>query len=172
MKETYNFEFWRWNFNCDNFKQRPAQILLNTIIGSRLINDMSFESYGHIEFAAEDTSHRYPEISYLDAYTRSKTNCLIFDLKETDKNRNYYDKCFIYHSTSTQDGNYGYVFYNTETKEMVHKYFIVHEDDELCRKLTESFYTLMNKPIIDKYVEKIKNTKRVSKVKEVEECIL
>ena len=91
MKETYNFEFWRWNFNCDNFKQRPAQILINTIIGGRLVNDMEFESYGHIEFAPEDKSNRYPTVSYLDDFTRSKTNCLIFNLKETDKNKNYYN---------------------------------------------------------------------------------
>lgn len=171
MKETYNFEFWRWNFNCDNFKQRPAQILINTIIGGRLVNDMEFESYGHIEFAPEDKSNRYPTVSYLDDFTRSKTNCLIFNLKETDKNKNYYNKCFIYHSTSAQDGNYGYVFYNSETNEMIHKYFIVHEDDELCKKFTESFYMLTKRPIMEKYHKWLKEKKETKKVKQFEEYI-
>jgi hypothetical protein len=166
MKETYNFEFWRWNFECDNFKQKPVQILMNTISGGRLSMDMKFESYGHIEFAPEDKSNRYPTISYLDGYTRSKTNCLIYNLVPSDKNKNYYDKCFIYHSIGSQDGSYGYVFYNTETKEMLHKYFITHEDDELCRKITESLNVLMKKDIMDAYNEKVKQIKPRKKMVE------
>ena len=117
MNETkYNFEFWRWNFPCDNFKKRQALIIINTIGGSRLCMDMAFESYGHIAFSPEDTCNRYPEITYLEDFNRVKANCLIYNLKNTAKNQGKYDKCFIYHSAGTNGGNYGYVFYNTDTK--------------------------------------------------------
>lgn len=172
MKETYNFEFKRWDFPCDNFKQKQALIIINTISGGRLMNDMVFDGYGHIEFNEEDVKHRYPIISYLDSYNRNKTNCLIYNLKNTQRNQGYYDKCFIYHSAGKQEGNYGYVFYNSETGDVSHKYFIEHEYDVLCVKLTESFNTLFKRPIFDFYATKhdnIKNLKNNPGVKFVSE---
>jgi hypothetical protein len=122
--------------------------------GSRLCSDMSFESYGHIEFAPEDKSNRYPEISYLEDFNRLKTNCLIYNLKNTAKNQGKFDKCFIYHSAGINEGNYGYVFYNTETGNMMHKYFIDHEFDTLCIKLNESFNILFREPIYNFFSNK------------------
>jgi len=168
MKETYKFEFQRWNFPCDNFKQKQALIIINTIAGGRLSNDMTFSGYGHIEFEETDTKNRYPIVSYLDAYNRNKTNCLIYDLKDTHKNQGYYDKCFIYHTVGRQEGNYGYVLYNSETGNLLHKYFIEHEYDTLCIKLTESFNLLYKLPKIKYYNEnhnKIKNIKTNPEVK-------
>ena len=81
MKETYKFEFQQYNFSCDNFKQKQALIIINTIAGGRLNNDMIFSGYGHIEFEENDAKNRYPIVSYLDVYNRNKTNCLIYDLK-------------------------------------------------------------------------------------------
>ena len=160
MNETkYNFEFWRWNFPCDNFKKRQALIIINTIGGSRLCMDMAFESYGHIAFSPEDTCNRYPEITYLEDFNRVKANCLIYNLKNTAKNQGKYDKCFIYHSAGTNGGNYGYVFYNTETGKMVHKYFIEHEYDALCVKLNESFNIMFKEPIYSFYSNKYDSIK-------------
>lgn len=165
MNKNYRFEFWRWNFDCDNFKKKNAAIIINMIKGSRLNFDMVFESYGHIEFDEEDTSHRYPNIIHLDDFNRTKTNCLIYNLNDTYKNPSKYNKCFIYHTAGPQEGNYGYVFYNTETGEMMHKYFISHEFDYLCVKLNESFNTLFREPIYDFYAKKYySNKKKVAPV--------
>ena len=168
MNETkYNFEFWRWNFPCDNFKKKQAQLIINMIGGSRLCGDMSFESYGHIEFAPEDKSNRYPEISYLEDFNRLKTNCLIYNLKNTAKNQGKYDKCFIYHTAGINEGNYGYVFYNTETGKMMHKYFIDHEFDTLCIKLNESFNILFREPIYNFFSNKFDSIKGRSNNKNI-----
>lgn len=153
-EKIYNFEFWRWNFDCDNFKKKQATLIINMIKGSRLQSDMVFDSYGHIAFDNEDVCHKRPNISYLDDFNKSKTNCLIYNLNETVKNQGKYDKCFIYHSAGPTDGNYGYVFYNTETGEMMHKYFIDHEFDALCVKLNESFNSLFKAPIYDFFARK------------------
>lgn len=160
MNETkYNFEFWRWSFPCDNFKKKQAQLIINTIGGSRLCMDMSFESYGHIEFEPEDKHNRYPEISYLEDFNRLKTNCLIYNLKNTSKNQGVYDKCFIYHSAGSNEGNYGYVFYNTETGKMLHKYFVEHEYDALCVTLNKTFNTLFKEPVYKFYSNKYDSIK-------------
>jgi len=173
MKETYKFEFKRWNFPCDNFKQKQALIIINTIAGGRLNNDMTFDGYGHIEFDENDTKNRYPIINHLDGYNRNKTNCLIYDLKDTQKNQGYYDKCFIYHSAGRQEGNYGFVLYNTETGDVSHKYFIEHEYDTLCVKLTESFNILYKLPMFRYYSDKhdkIKNLKKNPSVNFISEA--
>jgi hypothetical protein len=49
---------------------------------------------------------------------------------------------------------------------MLHKYFITHEDDELCRKITESLNVLMKKDIMDAYNEKVKQIKPRKKMVE------
>ena len=54
---------------------------------------------------------------------------------------------------------------------MIHKYFIVHEDDELCKKFTESFYMLTKRPIMEKYHKWLKEKKETKKVKQFEEYI-
>lgn len=173
MKETYKFEFQQYNFSCDNFKQKQALIIINTIAGSRLNNDMIFSGYGHIEFEETDTKNRYPIVSYIDVYNRNKANCLIYDLKNTKKNQGYYDKCFIYHTIGSKEGNYGYVLYNSKTGDLSHKYFIDHEYDTLCIKLTESFNLLYKLPIIKYYIDihnKIKNLKNNQEVKFMSEA--
>ena len=147
MNETkYNFEFWHWNFPCSNFKKKQAHIIINMIDLSKLNDDMVFESFGNIKFDETDKSHKYPEISYMEDFNRVKTNCLIYNLKNTSKNQGVYDKCFIYNSVGTYENNYGYVFYNTKTGKMMHKYFVDYAEDTLCVKLKQSFNILFKKP--------------------------
>lgn len=147
----YNFEFWRWHFNCDNFNQKHSSILLSIISNGRLGRYMTFSSYATITFAEEDTAHKYPTITELENFSRNKTNCLIFDLSESEKNQNVYDKLFIYHSNGSQHDFYGYVLYNTETKKMMHKYFVTHEYDELCIALTKTLNTLEKSSLYNFY---------------------
>jgi hypothetical protein len=155
----YNFEFWRWHFNCDNFNQKHSSILLSIISNGRLGRYMTFGSYATITFDEEDTAHRYPTITELENFSRNKTNCLIFDLTENEKNQNVYDKLFIYHSNGSQHDFYGYVLYNTETKKMMHKYFVTHEYDELCIALTKTLNTLEKSSLYNLYSNRYDSSK-------------
>lgn len=148
---SYSFEFWIWHFNCDNFNQKHSSILLSMINNGRLSRYMTFSSYGTITFAPEDTRHKYPTITELENFSRNKTNCLIFNLTENEKNQNVYNKLFIYHSNGLQHDFYGYVFYNTETGKMIHKYFVSHEYDELCIAITKSLNILGKMPLYNFY---------------------
>lgn len=150
----YNFEFWRWHFNCDNFNQKHASIILSIISQGRLHRFMRFSSYGNITFDNNDEGHRYPFIEELESFNRNKTNCLIFDLTNNEKNDGRFNKLFLYHSNGSQHSFYGYVFYNTENKEITHKYFVDHEYDELCMALTKSFNTLLLSKVFNFYSEK------------------
>ncbi len=145
-----NTEFTHFYFNCDNFKQKDTTILLNTIAGGRLMNDMKFSGYGLITFDEEnDLPHRYPEIRFLNddgtpmQWNRKGTNCIVFDLPQTDKN-DVYDKLFLYH-TNSKNGQgvwYGWVAYNTKTKVKSHRFFVDHDTQDLMVALNRFFYRI------------------------------
>ena len=139
----YKFEFQRWFFDTDNFKQKQVDNILGIINGGRLLEFMKFVGYGNITYAPEDHGHRYPTITELDKFNRLKSNCMIFDLTYNTYNNGKFDKCFIYQSNGRQIGNYGFVFYNTETGKLWHKYFIDYSFDGLCQALTKSFHAML-----------------------------
>ena len=56
MKTSIKTEFTHCYFNCDTFKQKETTILLNSISGSRLNNDMKLSGYGMISFDEENIS--------------------------------------------------------------------------------------------------------------------
>jgi len=157
----YKFEFERWFFDTDNFKQKQVENILGIINGGRLHEYMRFFSYGNISFEPEDKGHRYPTITELDKFNRLKSNCLIFDLSYNTFNNGKYDKCFIYNTVGHQIGNYGFVFYNTKTGELSHKYFIEYTFDGLCQALTKSFHSLIRDELwINYYGKKYDSTKK------------
>lgn len=148
----YNLEF-NYNYiDTDNFKQKSANILVSTIAGSRLNDYMKFSAWAHIDFNDEDKLHKYPHITELDKFSRSKTNCIIYDLVSNPYNNdNIYDKCFIYRSNNSKDSTYGFIMYNTITGKSSHIFYIIEIYDALCVRLIQFFNTLSKKHLFDYY---------------------
>lgn len=139
----YKFEFERWYFDTDNFKQKQVDNILGIINGGNLREFMTFAGYGNIIYEPEDKCHRYPTIIELDKFNRLKTNCLIFDLSFNTYNNGKFDKCFVYNTNGHQIGNYGFVMYNSETGQIMHKYFIDYAFDSLCHALMKAFHSMI-----------------------------
>lgn len=147
---TVNTEFTHYNFNCDSFKKREAEVLLSIISGGRLNDDMKFAGYGSITFDEEnDSCHRYPSITTADSggnafmdisLGRSNANCITFDLPKTYRN-SAYDKLFIYKTNgSTGKGVwYGWVAYDSASKKHSHRFFIEYDIQELVLALNRFF---------------------------------
>lgn len=148
-------EFVHCYHNCDPFKQKEATMLIDAIQRSRLADDMWFRGYGNIVFDESDESHRYPVIAYTDdngeymGWSRKNANCLVYELPKTGNNNNgkkdpLYDRLFLYHtnSRSGQGQWYGYIAYNTETREQYHKFFIDHEGTDILTGLNRFFYSI------------------------------
>lgn len=140
-------EFFQYHFNCDTFRKRDIAIILNTITGCRLNDDMKFAGYGIITFDEEnDTAHRFPRIRFAnDDGTQIKEtargiNCLVFDLPVTYKN-NTFDKLYLYHTIGTNKKGtwYGWVAYNTETEKTSHRFFVDHDLNDLMIELNRFF---------------------------------
>lgn len=137
MKQ-YKFEFTRWHFNYDNFKQKNLNILRNTVEQSRLGYDLKFDSYGNLSFEEEDTILRYPIVSLLEEYNRNKTNCLVYNINDITKG---YNKLFIIQYIGKIESHYGLIFYNEETNDFYHKFFVNYDVSDLCIDITKSFHT-------------------------------
>lgn len=141
---TYDFEFSRWSFSCDDFTRKQAASLQSVIGGSRLNMILKFNSYANISFSEEDKHFRYPHIETLDDYTNRKTNCMVYDINTDDLcGVEYkYDKIFIFQYIGKHVGYYGYILYNEETKEYFHKYFVSYNNSDLCIAINKSLNTL------------------------------
>lgn len=137
---TYDLKFSVERIECDNFKQKQVAILRNVIETGRLVLDMKFSTFAIITFKDEDEKHIYPHIEEIPDYNRLRTNCMIYDLFETDANKGFYDKVIIYQTNGAKgNGWFGYFLYNSQTNTYVHKYYIDRTEDELCRQLHKSF---------------------------------
>ena len=83
--------------NFDNFKQKSALILQNLFANGRINEYIKFRSYGTV--TPLDDRHKKIQIEELGKFTRSKVNCLVYDLTYNKWNPGKYDKVFIYSST-------------------------------------------------------------------------
>lgn len=150
-KQTlFNLEFNQYHFNCDTFKKRDISIILNTIIGGRLNDDMKFAGYGVITFDEEnDSVHRYPKIKIANddgtpiKETSRGINCLVFDLPVTYKNDTF-NKLYLYHTIGSNKKGlwYGWVGYNTTTGKTSHRFFIDHDMNDLMVELNRYFFRI------------------------------
>ena len=147
MNNIFNTEFTHCYFTCNTFKQKEANTLQWLICGKQLSNDIRFNGYGIISFdETNDACHRYPEIKIANddgtpiVFNSRTTNCLVFDLPNTEKNPKY-DKLFLYHTTAKNGQGvwYGWVAYNTVTQERLHKVFIDHDIQDLLLSLSVFF---------------------------------
>lgn len=153
MKE-YKLEFGKYYIDTNNFKQRNAEILVSMIGMSRLQEFMQFAGYAHIEFDESDVKHRYPIVTELEKFSRSKTNCIIYDLSDNSFNHKKFDKCFIYRSNNHKEPMFGFVMLNTETGRINHVYDIDELPDCLCQRFSQVFYTLYNDDMYNHYATK------------------
>jgi hypothetical protein len=150
-------EFAHYHFNCDKFKHKDVALLLNAIKESRLNQDMILNSYGIISF--DDESHKYPNIEFEDgvgesSWNKNKTNCIVFDLSQTEKN-NIYNKLFLFHTIKdNKSGCYGWIAYNTKTKYMTQKFFIEHDIMSLMTRLNIFFYNIKRADFFNKRLSK------------------
>ena len=78
-------------------------------------------TYGNIKFGDDDKQHNCPIVTELNDFTRSKTNCIIFNIKE--KYNKKYDKLFVYQTLNRENQYYGIVGIK-ENKKPVHIYFL------------------------------------------------
>lgn len=154
-EKNYDFELSMCHPMISTFKEKIARIIINTIGGSRLNKNMKFESFGKIEFNEDDINEKHPFITTMDQFNRVKTNCLIYNLPVNNTNNGFYDKCFVYYHTSSKDiVNYGYIFYNSKTNDVLHDYYIEPSYDELMKHLNQSFNSFERRDIIEFYSKK------------------
>lgn len=113
--------------NCDNYKEKELMHFIGIISGSRTGLLLNGYSFGNIIFNEEDKKHEFPIIMELDSFSRSKTNCLIYNIK----NDNKYNKLFIYQTLNKDNPYYGILVYNTETGKSVHIYNIEYDYTKL-----------------------------------------
>lgn len=170
IDKKYEPEMQLYYVNIGPFqKQTQAYILLSTIGNSALNEFMKFSCWANMWFDEEnDHKHRWPIIDELDAFTKNKTNCMVFDLYYNMNNNCKYDKLFIHNTNNQKEGTYGYLLYNSRTKKTLHRYIIEGTPDALCINLKRDFSLLY---YIDKYEYYQKNycDNNIKKYRELEE---
>ena len=140
-------EFVHCYFNCDTFKQKDIDYLLKLVGTTRLRDYLTFDGYGSITFAEEDTARRFPIINTTDElgnkleWNRKTTNCLVFNMPRTGKNTRY-DKLFLYHTNSHNSNGvwYGWLAWDNKNKKCSHRFFIQHDPQELMQALNRMIY--------------------------------
>ena len=101
----YTLKFEMPYINCDNFKEKDLVNLLGVITGTRINEQIENYTYGNIRFEQDDKQHWKPIASELDGFSRSKTNCIIFNVKNSNK----YSKLFVYQTLNRENPYYGIV---------------------------------------------------------------
>jgi len=118
----YTLKFEMPYINCDNYKEKDLINLFGVITGTRINDMINHYTYGNIKFCDNDIQHKYPIVTELDNFTRSKTNCIIFDINE--KYNHKYRKLFIYQTLNRENPYYGIVGLKSDGETLVHTYFI------------------------------------------------
>ena len=153
--EVYdNLEFELYYLRINNIKQKYYNIISNIIRGSRLNEYMLLECPGHMYFEEDDNIHRYPKIETLEQFNRNKVNCMVYSLPFNEKNDELYDKLFIYYSDNAKTFYYGFIAYNTKTKQSSNRYLITGDYNDLTKALNEFFNRLYTTEIYDYYSKK------------------
>lgn len=149
----YKLEFDFYYLLCSNFKEKTFNLIISYLSGSRFINKMKYHCPANISFSQDDHKHQYPIITEFDTYKRKHINCIEFDLIFDNDNQGYYDKLFLYWSDGKMP-SYGYILYNTETKERIHKYLIFGDINDVFYSLNCTFNNLHQKKLYNFYNRK------------------
>ena len=118
----YTLKFEMPYINCDNYKEKDLRSLITVVTGARVNEMIDGYTYGNIKFSDDDKQHKYPIVTELDNFTRSKTNCIIFNVNE--KFQKKYKKIFVYQTLNRENPYYGIVGLEVENDNPVHIYFI------------------------------------------------
>ena len=160
---THNLKFLFSYIECNNFKEKELVIFRNIISNSRLGRDMLFNCYANITFDNDDKKHEYPIINELNAFTRSKTNGIIFDIPVGDYNDGTFEKVLLYQTTNKNTGCYGLLFFNRETNLNSHVYNIDYDINELIQHLQHTISNIPFRKTYNEYMEKSKALKNIIK---------
>lgn len=122
--KKYNLEFGFWHINVSQLKEKEINRITYILGQSRHVKNISFAGYGECTFKEDDdVTHWHPIVEELPAFNRKHSNIAIYDIHVEGGNGRF-DKMFLYYSNNTRMSNWGYVLYNTKTKEQKHKYFV------------------------------------------------
>ena len=139
--------------NFDVFKQKASLILKSLFEIGRINDFMKFHKYGLI--TSLNKKNNQIKVEESEKFVRGKTNCMIYNLTANKYNPKLYDKLIIYYNNVSRDTIwYGYILYNTETKDMLHKYYIDYADDKLYHKIWDSFMSMHRKKVFKFYSDK------------------
>ena len=146
----YNLEFDFYYLPINNFKEKAFNLTVSHLQKSRFGNKMKYKCPANISFEDGDKKHQYPKVTEFDSFKRKYTNCIVFDLVFDKDNQGYYDKLFLYFNDGKQP-SYGYVLYNTETKQRLHRFLIFGDINDVFYALNNTFNTLHAKKMYDFY---------------------
>lgn len=138
MEKKYNLKFDFWKINCDVLKEKEVSRLLWILSQSRHVKDISLDGYGELSFDEEkDPNHLSPIVEMMSGFNRRKSNVIVMDI-HIEKGTTFFDKMFIYHSNNKRVGNYGFVLYNTKTKDHRHQYFIYDDLNDIIQHINKA----------------------------------
>lgn len=160
-----------------NFKEKQSTVLNSIISNGRLGQEIKFSTFANISFDKTDTQLRFPKFTPMELFSRSKTNCLIFDMLDTDKNKGVFTKCCIF-MQGGHDIKYSFLLYNENTKRVLHKFLIPFEDDTLIIAIQNTINNFVNTNYIDKFAHRLDSMENyleyvdMMKKKEAEKIII
>ncbi len=124
---TYNLEFTHWRLQVSQLKEKDVRRITWILGQSRHVRNISFHGYGVCTFnEGDEETHWHPVVEEQETFNRKRSNVAIYDI-HVEGGNGLYDKLFLYYSSNSRFPNWGYVLYNTKTKEQVHRYCI-YED--------------------------------------------
>ena len=157
----YNLEFDFYYLPTSSFKEKSFNLTVSHLVKGRFGSKLKYKCPANISFESDDKKHKYPKITEFEAFKRKYTNCIVFDLVFDEDNRGYYNKLFLYFSDGKQP-SYGYLLYNTETNERLHKYLIFGDINDVFYALNGTFNTLHNKKLYDFYNRKYNSAQNLN----------
>lgn len=153
MEEKYDLLLNYFYFDISKIKEAQIHRVKNIIVGSRIGENILFNSYGKAYFDSEDHKHTHMYVEPIKEYDKSKVNCLIYDVKTNCQNEGYFDKLFIY-LNQIKEQYFGYVFYNSETNHSCQKILIDPQEDYLVTNLVKDFLTMFKIDVFKHFSEK------------------
>lgn len=101
-------------------KEKVSELMRRVIEGSpRMSEDFVFEGYGVITY--KDEAQLHAEVEMLEKFSKKNTNCMVFRMPATSRNRNRYTHMFLYWTYNVGKNDMSsYLLYNENTGRCVH----------------------------------------------------
>ena len=134
MENSYELKFEMPYIDCGILKEKEILNILNIISGSRLGQNVSFSGYYNVCFNEEDKQHWKPIFTFLDGFSRSKTNSFCLNIL----NNSRFDKVFVFYNGVKDSLYYGLVFLNSETNKSLHLYNLDYDYTNLIVNISRT----------------------------------